>query len=74
MKLAYQRFRAPNGPQIQRTRGRPPGAMNQTQSQSSTRREPSLHEFVHRKCNAAKLGTTYEPVQNSKRAKTHESK
>ena len=50
MKLAYQRFWAPSEPQIQRTRGRPPGALNQTQSQSSTKREPSLHEIVHRRC------------------------
>ena len=50
LKLVYQRFRAPNEPQIQQTRGRSPGAMNQTQSQSSTKREPSLHEIVHRRC------------------------
>ena len=59
MKPAYQRFRALNEPQIQRTRGRPPGAMNQLsrnhQQEENRRCMKSLTEDVK---DAAKLDTT----------------
>ena len=58
-KLAYQRFRAPNEPRIQRTRGRPPGAMNQI----SLNHQPEEIRRCMTFCtedvkDAAKLGTT----------------